>query len=73
MGRSFAVRGRLEIVVIRPVYVLYPEFECEVKARAANIFAGSGLARRADVVAAYAKALQLKGDAARGKAVFKAL
>jgi len=36
MGRSFAVRGRLEVVVIRPVYVLYSEFECEVKARAAD-------------------------------------
>lgn len=42
-----------------------------VKARALKIFAGSGLARRADVVAAYAKALQLKGDAAKGRAVFK--
>jgi nucleoside-diphosphate-sugar epimerase len=36
MGRSFLARGRLEVVVIRPVYVLYPEFECEVKARAAD-------------------------------------
>jgi nucleoside-diphosphate-sugar epimerase len=27
---------RLEVLVIRPVYVLYPEFECEVKARAAD-------------------------------------
>ena len=36
MGRSFQDRGKLEIVVIRPVYVLYPEFEGEVKARAAN-------------------------------------
>ena len=36
IGRSFAARGRFEIVVIRPVYVLYPEFECEVKARAAD-------------------------------------
>jgi nucleoside-diphosphate-sugar epimerase len=36
MGHSFAARGRLEIVVIRPVYVLYPEFESEVKARAAD-------------------------------------
>jgi nucleoside-diphosphate-sugar epimerase len=35
-ARSFADRGRLEIVVLRPVYVLYPEFEREVKARAAN-------------------------------------
>lgn len=36
MGRSFVDRGKLEIVVLRPVYVLYPEFECEVKARAAD-------------------------------------
>ena len=36
MGRSFLDRGRLEVVVLRPVYVLYPEFECEVKARAAD-------------------------------------
>lgn len=36
MGRSFVDRGKLEVVVIRPVYVLYPEFECEVRARAAD-------------------------------------
>lgn len=36
MGRSFADRGKLEVTVLRPVYVLYPEFECEVKARAAD-------------------------------------
>lgn len=36
MGRSFLDRGKLEVVVLRPVYVLYPEFECEVKARAAD-------------------------------------
>ena len=36
IGSSFTDRARLEVVVIRPVYVLYPEFECEVKARAAN-------------------------------------
>jgi len=36
MGRSFVERGKLEVVVLRPVYVLYPEFECEVKARAAD-------------------------------------
>lgn len=34
MGRSFADRGNLEVVVIRPVYILYPEMECEVLARA---------------------------------------
>ena len=36
MGCSFQARGKLEVVVIRPVYVLYPEFEGEVRARAAN-------------------------------------
>ena len=36
LGRCFEARGKLEIVVLRPVYVLYPEFEGEVKARAAN-------------------------------------
>ncbi len=36
MGRSFSLRGKMEIIVIRPVYVLYPEFECEVRARAAD-------------------------------------
>ncbi len=36
IARAFADRGRLEVVVLRPVYVLYPEFECEVVARAAD-------------------------------------
>ena len=36
MGQSFALRGELEVLAIRPVYVLYPEFECEVLARAAD-------------------------------------
>ena len=36
MALSFAERGAMEVVVLRPVYVLYPEFEGEVKARAAN-------------------------------------
>lgn len=36
LARSFSRRGKMEVLVIRPVYVLYPEFECEVKARAAN-------------------------------------
>ena len=36
MARSFADRGKMEVTVLRPVYVLYPEFEAEVKARAAD-------------------------------------
>ena len=35
-ARAFADRGRLDVVVLRPVFVLYPEFECEVIARAAD-------------------------------------
>jgi nucleoside-diphosphate-sugar epimerase len=36
MGQSFVQRGNIEVLAIRPVYVLYPEFECEVLARAAD-------------------------------------
>lgn len=35
-ARAFVERGKLHVTVLRPVYVLYPEFECEVIARAAN-------------------------------------
>lgn len=34
MGRSFVDRGKLEVLAIRPVYILYPQMECEVLARA---------------------------------------
>jgi len=34
IARSYLDRGKLEVTVIRPVYVLYPEFEGEVRARA---------------------------------------
>ncbi|HMC65396.1 MAG TPA: c-type cytochrome, partial [Gemmataceae bacterium] len=43
----------------------------QVRMRAKKLFAGTKLARRPDVLAAYQKALQLKGDKSRGKAVFK--
>lgn len=35
-AQAFVDRGKLEVVVLRPVYVLYPKFECEVLARAAD-------------------------------------
>jgi nucleoside-diphosphate-sugar epimerase len=35
-GQSFADRGALEVVVLRPVFVLYPEMHGEVIARAAD-------------------------------------
>jgi putative heme-binding domain-containing protein len=46
----------------------YPD--AAVRARASKLL-GAGLPRRQDVVASYQKALTLKGDPARGKAVFK--
>jgi nucleoside-diphosphate-sugar epimerase len=36
IGRGFATRGRLEVIALRPVFVLYPDIEGEVKARAAD-------------------------------------
>ena len=36
IGQSFVDRGKIDVVALRPVYVLYPEFECEVLARAAD-------------------------------------
>jgi nucleoside-diphosphate-sugar epimerase len=43
IGRSFDIRGKLEVIVLRPVFVLYPEMESEVKARAANPTAYRGV------------------------------
>ena len=53
------------------IQVLQANADPQLRARAAKLFAATKLARRQDVVAAYQKALQLKGDTARGKAVFK--
>ena len=36
MAKSFVDDGAFEVVVMRPVFVLYPEFEEEVRARAAD-------------------------------------
>jgi nucleoside-diphosphate-sugar epimerase len=36
IGRSFVTRSKLEVIALRPVFVLYPEMESEVKARAAD-------------------------------------
>jgi nucleoside-diphosphate-sugar epimerase len=33
MGRSFAVRGKMEVIVLRPVFVAYPEMYGEIRAR----------------------------------------
>jgi nucleoside-diphosphate-sugar epimerase len=36
IAKAFIGRGRLEVIVLRPVFVLYPQMEGEVKARAAD-------------------------------------
>ena len=63
IGRADVEPARLELLKSYP--------DAAVRARVARVFAASQT-RRQDVVAAYQKALQLKGDAARGKDVFKA-
>jgi putative membrane-bound dehydrogenase-like protein len=42
-----------------------------VREKAASVFAGAGVARRADVVANYQSALKLDGNADNGRAVFR--
>jgi putative membrane-bound dehydrogenase-like protein len=43
----------------------------KVRERATTVFSGSMVARRADVVASYRQALELSGDAGRGRGVFE--
>ncbi|MEP7456599.1 NAD(P)-dependent oxidoreductase [Phyllobacterium sp. SB3] len=33
IGRSFALRGTIEVVVLRPVFILYPDMMAEIRAR----------------------------------------
>jgi putative membrane-bound dehydrogenase-like protein len=53
------------------IQLLQASGDDKVRARAARLFATATLSKRQDVVAAYQKALTLKGDLARGKAIFK--
>jgi putative membrane-bound dehydrogenase-like protein len=62
--------GRGDVAPAR-IQVLQTHADSQVRARAAKLFAATQLGRRQDVVAAYQKALSIKGDAARGKDVFK--
>lgn len=36
VGRSFVERGKLQVLALRPVFVLYEEMYCEVRARASD-------------------------------------
>jgi putative heme-binding domain-containing protein len=53
------------------IQLLQARADARLRARAARLFAATKPARRQDVVAAYRKALQLKGDPSRGQAIFK--
>lgn len=63
VGRGDVDPARVQLLQSHP--------DLQIKSRAAKLFAGAGLARRQEVVAAYQKALQIKGEVVRGKAVFK--
>ena len=66
-------KGRVKPGELDPsrVALLQASGDPAVKSRAAALFAGSKLSKRQDVLEAYQKALSLKGDVARGKAIFK--
>jgi putative heme-binding domain-containing protein len=53
------------------IQALQNHADIPLRKRAAKLFESTKLARRQDVVAEYQKALKLKGDRGRGKAVFK--
>ncbi len=53
------------------IALLQASADPRLRARAAELFAGTRLGKRQDVVAVYRKALDLKGDPGKGKAVFK--
>jgi putative heme-binding domain-containing protein len=52
------------------IQALQTQLDAPLRARAAKLFAATKLAHRQDVVIAYQKALQLKGNRTRGKEVF---
>jgi putative heme-binding domain-containing protein len=66
-------QGKVKPADVDParVNLLQASGDVRVRDRATRLFAGTKLGRRQDIVAAYQKALRLKGAAARGKAVFK--
>lgn len=53
------------------VQLLLKSSDAKIAARAAKLFAGTGPSKREDVIKKYQKALDLKGDVAKGKTVFK--
>jgi putative heme-binding domain-containing protein len=66
-------QGKIKPAEVDPARIdlLQASADERLRDRAKKLFAGAKLGKRQDVVAAYQKALELKGDAAKGKAVFK--
>jgi putative membrane-bound dehydrogenase-like protein len=66
-------QGRVKPGDVDParINLLRASADGRTRERAAKLFAGARLGNRQDVVAAYQKALELKGDPAKGKAVFR--
>jgi putative membrane-bound dehydrogenase-like protein len=81
LARSAGVAAFLDAVekgTVRPtdldparVKLLQQSPDEKIRARAAKMLTGTQPSKRADVLMKYQKALELKGDAAKGKALFK--
>jgi putative membrane-bound dehydrogenase-like protein len=65
-------KGKIKTGEIDParISLLQASADPKLRERAEKLFAKAKLSKRADVVAAYQKALDLKGDTTRGKALF---
>lgn len=62
--------GRADVDPAR-IAMLQKHNDAAIRERATKLFAGTSLARRQDVVDAYQKSLELKGDIERGRANFR--
>lgn len=66
-------KGAIKTSEIDParIALLQASADAKIRSRAEKLFKGTQLSQRKDVVAAYQKALDLKGDAKNGKEIFK--
>ncbi len=81
LSRATGVNAFLDAVergIVRPtdlaparVQLLQKSPDEKIRTRATKLFAGTGPSKRQDLIAKYQKSLELKGDAPKGKALFK--
>ena len=66
-------QGKIKTGEIDParIALLKASADAALRSRAEKVFAKNKLSKRQDAIAAYQKALETKGDAVRGKAIFK--